>query len=277
LGEKVLAEANLVWVDFRQVCESSVVERLGEKFALARVRHIGEIRVLIAEKRWDFLIFDYDFPDLPRLKALQQIKSDYPHLPILMLTKRHSESLAVWAFRSGVRDYIVKPVREADLIRSCVNLRSVKSRGVERRRENLMPKPSVPRNARIDCTPRSVSGLGRALEYLHSHFHERVSLDMVASLCALNRFEFSRAFRNHFGITFREYLLQYRIRKAIGMLENPNVRIADVAYLVGFNDLSHFSRVFRKYIGMTPSEHRKRANASSTKAAAALACLPRVL
>jgi YesN/AraC family two-component response regulator len=259
-----MAYTNLLWIDFRQADNDSVVKRLGANFTLATTRHIWQIPVQISKQQPALLIFEYDFPDLPRLKALQQTKNGYPHLPILMLTRQHSEALAVWSFRSGVRDYVVKPVHEADLYDICIRLQSADDQ-TEKPRKNVLPPPRVPRDVRVHCMPRSTGRLAKALEYLKSHFHEKLSLDAVASLCDLNRFELSRAFSECFGITFRGYLIEYRIKKAIELLENPHIRIIDVACLVGFRDVSYFSRTFRKHIGMAPSEYREWVSGSDAK------------
>ena len=143
--------ASLVWVDLRQdYKKKSVTERLEEEFVVTIVRQISHIPDKISEQRPDFLIFEYDFPDIQRLKALQQTKIDSPHLPILMLTEHHSEALAVWAFRSGVRDYVVKPFDKTDLMRTCIQMLSVARIGKKSAyRENLISRPPVPRDARI--------------------------------------------------------------------------------------------------------------------------------
>jgi YesN/AraC family two-component response regulator len=252
-----VTDASLVWVDLRQVSQGSVTERLEEKFAVTIVRQICQIQDRISEQQPDLLIFEYDFPDIQRLKALQQTKIDNPHLPILMLTEHHSEELAVWAFRSGVRDYIVKPLDKTDLIRISLQLLSVvKTKENCKCRENVMSQPLVPRDSRINCELMSGDVLARAFEYLNSHFHEKVSLETVSSLCGLTRFEFSRMFKQHLGITFMEYLIRCRIRKAVELLGNPNARIIDIAYVVGFTNPSYFAKSFRKYTDMTPSEYR---------------------
>ena len=250
--------ASLVWVDLRQdYKKKSVTERLEEEFVVTIVRQISHIPDKISEQRPDFLIFEYDFPDIQRLKALQQTKIDSPRLPILMLTEHHSEALAVWAFRSGVRDYVVKPFDKTDLMRICIQMLSVARIGKKSAyRDNLISRPPVPRDARINNKPMPGDVLARALEYLDSHSHEKVPLEFVSSLCGLTRFEFSRMFRQHLGITFREYLNQCRINKAIELLDNSNAQITDVASVVGIPDPSYFTRSFRKQTGMTPSEYR---------------------
>jgi YesN/AraC family two-component response regulator len=255
-----------LWIDLRQNYGNSLVEGLAECFGVSVVRRISQIPIMIFRHHPDFLLFDYDFPDIQRLKALQQTKVENPHLPVLMFTVHHSEALAVWAYRSGVREYVVNPVAEAELRRICKWMSSVdRTPGRCNRRQNSLPPPPVPRDARLDNEPMAGDTLVRAEEYMNAHFHEKVPLDMVASLVGMTRFEFSRKFRQQYGITFREYLTQCRIRKAVELLEASNARITDVAYVVGIRDPAYFSRRFRQFTGMTPSEYRLCAKAQEGK------------
>jgi AraC-like DNA-binding protein len=70
----------------------------------------------------------------------------------------------------------------------------------------------------------------------------------------MSPFRFSRGFKEAFGIAFRDYVVRYRLRQAYSLLKNPNISITDVAFSVGFSEVSYFSRIFKKYFGVSPSE-----------------------
>jgi YesN/AraC family two-component response regulator len=252
------AAARLVWIDLRQVIRGSTSAGLAGGFVIKMASRISQIQQSIVLQDPDFLVFEYDFPDIHGLQALQQTKAENPRLPILMLTQQHSEELAVWAFRSGVRDYVVKPLERHDLYHICTKLVSVtKTNKNDTNRQNCIPHPTLPWDSLIKYQSTSDDSLARGLEYLNAHFHKNVSLETVASVCGLSRFEFSRLFRKKFGITFREYVIRCKIDKAAELLDNPHTLVIDVAHLVGITDPSHFARSFRRYTGMTPSEYRE--------------------
>ena len=75
-----------------------------------------QIDDLVENRSIDVICFDYDYPDRAGLRLLRDTKTAHPSIPLIMLTVQHSESLAIWAFRSKVWDYLVKPVTEAVLI-----------------------------------------------------------------------------------------------------------------------------------------------------------------
>lgn len=69
-------------------------------------------------------------------------------------------------------------------------------------------------------------------------------------------FYFCKIFRKVTGLNFTDYLSRLRIEKAKNLLLNPNLRISEIAYEVGFQSLTHFNRVFKKIVGQSPTSYR---------------------
>ena len=112
------------------------------------------------------------------------------------------------------------------------------------------PVPLENRSATYSSTPAE---LMPALVYIEKNYREQVTGAQVAAECSMDTFCFSRAFKAAFGITFKEYLLRFRVKEACRLLEKPDIPITDVAYLTGFNDPSYFSKVFKRFVGLAPS------------------------
>ena len=108
------------------------------------------------------------------------------------------------------------------------------------------------------------SGVALAPRFVDDHFHEKFPASAIASHCGLSRFQFSRSFHAAFGITFREYLLRYRVRAACERLLHADLPVTEIAYAVGFHDGSYFARMFRRYTGVLPSQYA-RAHAASQR------------
>ena len=94
-----------------------------------------------------------------------------------------------------------------------------------------------------------------AIYFVKQKFREKIRSDEVAQACGMNTFRFSRAFHATFGLTFQDYVLRYRILESCRLLRHPDACITKVAYSVGFNDASYFSRVFRRFVGTSPSAY----------------------
>lgn len=96
----------------------------------------------------------------------------------------------------------------------------------------------------------------RAKEYIHEHQTENLRLGHVAKAVNTSTFYFCKMFKKVTGINFTDYLSRVRIEKSKNLLLNPNLRVSEIAFEVGFQSLTHFNRVFKKILGQSPTEYR---------------------
>ncbi len=96
----------------------------------------------------------------------------------------------------------------------------------------------------------------RAKEYIHEHQTENLRLSHVAKAVNTSTFYFCKVFKKATGINFTDYLSRVRIEKSKNLLLNPNLRVSEIAFEVGFQSLTHFNRVFKKVLGQSPTEYR---------------------
>ncbi|GGG73294.1 response regulator transcription factor [Paenibacillus radicis (ex Gao et al. 2016)] len=97
-----------------------------------------------------------------------------------------------------------------------------------------------------------------ALQYIRTHYHADLSLEKVAAIVYLNPVYFSQLFKQKTGCGFKEYVIGLRMEQAKKLLMNPKLKLADVAERIGYQDIRHFSQLFRKKYGETPSEFRQK-------------------
>ena len=105
---------------------------------------------------------------------------------------------------------------------------------------------------------REHKAVGRVMEYINAHYADDLSLDEIASIANLSPFHLVRVFRLQVGLPPHAYLTQVRINKA-KLLLNLGQPIAETAVDTGFVDQSHFSRHFKRILGMTPGQFAKTA------------------
>lgn len=101
----------------------------------------------------------------------------------------------------------------------------------------------------------------RAKEYIIEHQTEELSLGQVARAVNTSTFYFCKIFKKFTGINFTDYLSRVRIEKAKNLLLNPNLRVSEIAFEVGFQSLTHFNRVFKRILGQSPTEYREQLRA----------------
>ena len=112
---------------------------------------------------------------------------------------------------------------------------------LDRAHPNLPPKNLRDAKLRVDRDPASV-----------------LSVADMAREAGLSRQHFTELFHHHFGIAPMKYVLQARMHRAVHLLRDQNLRVSDVARAVGFEDPFHFSRSFRKELGVSPRLFKKR-------------------
>lgn len=97
--------------------------------------------------------------------------------------------------------------------------------------------------------------ISRAKNYLNQHFREEVSLSPVAKELKVSPSYLSFLFSKETGINLTQYLQEVRIREAMKLMEKSKWNITQIAFEVGFTNLTHFNRVFRKFAHCAPSKH----------------------
>jgi len=98
----------------------------------------------------------------------------------------------------------------------------------------------------------------KAREYIDKHKTEELSLANVAKAAGASVFHFCKLFHKSTGLKFTDYVARVRLEDARTRLLNPNLRISEIAYDVGFQSLTQFNRTFKRVFGQSPSEFRAR-------------------
>ena len=94
------------------------------------------------------------------------------------------------------------------------------------------------------------------VKYIQSNFTDDISLTDAATAASLSVHYFSRLFKKEMGCTFKEYLTELRMKEAKKKLKNRDENISNIAKDIGYNNPGYFSKVFKKYEGMPPSDYR---------------------
>jgi len=99
--------------------------------------------------------------------------------------------------------------------------------------------------------------LRRVKEFIEAQIPNEITISDLAALAGLSHYHFIRSFKDTVGLTPYQYVLSERIRRARGLLSKPDLSLGDVALAAGFSDASQLNRVFRKFVGVTPTAFRR--------------------
>ncbi len=101
------------------------------------------------------------------------------------------------------------------------------------------------------------SGMTLAMNYLHAHFRDKLSIRNLADMAKLSLRQFERRFLDNFNITPQQYLIKLRIQESCDLLIQPDMTVGKIAIDLGFYDQSSFTVQFKKNMGLTPLQYRK--------------------
>ncbi len=196
----------------------------------------------------DLALIDYSLPDGNGFDVLQAFREVKPNLPVIIMTAYGTENLAIRAFRIGVTDYLKKPF-------SFAYLRGKLSEVLEGKKGG-------------EFSENGAYGEAFAMEsvvaFIEENYMKKLGRDELAEKACMNRYKFSRLFKEKFGKNIKSYLNGVRIRMAAELLNNPELSIAEVAFSVGYGSVPHFYRVFRERFGLSPREYRETLTISSS-------------
>lgn len=250
MGDKI----RLLWIDLSTAeTDAQPEELLEDYFDVVVCRRHERVARRLAQDDPEVVCFSFDYPDRAGSRLVEEMKRLYSSTPMFITTMQHSEELAVWAFRSRMTDFLVTPLQEDELLR-CYGVLTDICKAKRAQGNRVMAKSDQVMPASIVSTSGSGDkSLAPALYYVEQHFREKIRCDDVARLCGMSSFRFSRVFKDKYTIAFRDYVVRYRLREAYKMIKDQKATVTDAAFAVGFNDISYFSRMFKRHFEISPS------------------------
>lgn len=217
--------------------------------------HDGETGLeLIRKVKPDILISDINMPKMDGLAMIAGLKSEFPLLQIAVLTGYRDFDYAQKALNLGVSRYLLKPSRFAELEETITAMTEKLSElGVSA--DKADNEEDTQESIEINSGANSFI-VDNAMAYIAEHYKERLKLVDVADQIYVSQWHLSKLLNKRTGQNFSEILNGVRVEKATQLLRDPSYRISDIADEVGFQDLAHFSRVFKKIKGVSANEYR---------------------
>ncbi|MDD6203182.1 MAG: response regulator [Lachnospiraceae bacterium] len=208
---------------------------------------------LIRKEKPAIVISDINMPQLDGLSMIAGLKSEFPNMQITILTGYREFEFAQKAIQLGVSRFLLKPSK-MDELKEAITAMTKKLQEL-----NISPEEPVAQDEDILYNNVASSFIVKnALEYIRENYKEKLRLIDVADQIYVSQWHLSKLLNKHTGQTFSDILNGVRMEKAKELLKDPSLRICDIAEEVGFQDMAHFSRVFKKQEGISANEYRNR-------------------
>ena len=195
----------------------------------------------------DILFTDIRMPGMDGLTMIAALRSEHRNMQIVILTGYRDFEYARTALNLRVFRYLVKPSKMKELDEAMESLTE--------RLDKL--GRSKEQEALEDTENANNFVVKQALSYIEQHYKEKLQLTDVAEKVYVSHWHLSKLL-NSTGKSFSDVLNEVRIENAKELMEDSSLHIADISDRVGFADTAHFSRVFKKYTGMSANEYRNR-------------------
>jgi len=220
---------------------------------------------LINELNPDIIFSDICMPGIDGLTMIAGIKSQHPDMEITILTGFRDFDYAQKAIRLGVTRFLLKPSKMDELEEA------VEKMTFNLKTNNIMPDHSekeieiskgeeteddLTNDEPLVDSPAGSFIVNNALHYMEENYMNKLKLADVAEKCFVSQWHLSKLLNRYKEQSFSDILNNIRIEKAKEMLKDPTLRIGDVAEHVGFMDMAHFSRVFKKQVGVSANAYR---------------------
>lgn len=194
---------------------------------------------------------DIQMPGESGLTMVAGLKSEFPDMLVTVLTGYRDFEYAKQAISLGVARFLLKPSKMDELEEALTYMTGV----LDKRPADEALVEEVPEEASAVDTANSFLAR-QAYAYMKEHYDEKIALQDVADHCYVSQWHLSKLLHKHLGEAFYELLNGIRVDRAKELLEDPALRISEIAAIVGYADTAHFSRVFKKVTGESAGDYR---------------------
>lgn len=207
---------------------------------------------------YDLVISDVMMPVMDGITLLKNIKKNIniSHLPVILLTSKDDITDELEGLKCGADAYIAKPFNmdklHATIDNLTDNLRRLRGKfSGTQQLEHLSEK--------IEVKGNDDALMEKVMDNINKHITEpEFNVEMLAKNVGLSRIHLNRKIKEIAGITPSEFIRNHRLEQAARMIREHKVNIAQVTYAVGFTNQTHFSTIFKKQFGMTPTEYAEK-------------------
>lgn len=252
IDTSILEGNTILLIDDNPVILKYLREIIGQYATIIDAEN-GEIGLKIAqEQQPDIIISDVDMPLKNGIELCKEIVSSpaTAHIPIILLTAKSDIQNKLEGLLSGAVDYLTKPFNEVELLIKLNNTLTVR----RNQQKNVLQATLIEDREVEKIHPF----LAKIMEIIEQNYtNPEYGIDNLTDALSMSKATLSRKLSSIIDKTPLELINEYRLHKSKQMLLETEMNISEIAYEVGFNDPRYFSRKFKEYFDLTPSQIRE--------------------
>jgi signal transduction histidine kinase/DNA-binding response OmpR family regulator/ligand-binding sensor domain-containing protein len=230
-----------------------IIDSLGSEFQFHQAENGKQGLQVATEHIPDMIISDVMMPEMDGMEMTARLKGDIKtsHIPLILLTAKSGEDSKLEGLSKGADDYLTKPFNKQELL--------LKVRNGTQRMQKIREKMKV----ELLSSQKAVKVLSQDEQFLNKvketilerMSDEQLSVESLADDIGMSRVQLYRKVTALTGMSVNELIRKLRLQRAAQLLSQNWGPVSQVAYEVGFSNLSYFSKVFKEEFGISPSEY----------------------
>lgn len=246
---------NILIVDDDAEIAHYIKTELSDWYRFDHARNGKEGLKMLLTGKYDLVISDVMMPEMDGVTMLKKIKgnSNVSDIPVILLTSKSEVENRLEGLRKGADAFLAKPFNMEELHILIDNL-------VDNVRR-IRGKYSGAQGQKAKIEQIQVKGnndvlMERVMKYMNEHLADPdLNVEKLTEDVGISRAQLHRKLKEIAGVSAGEFIRNLRLEQAARLIEEGQINITQVAYSVGFSNQTHFSTVFKKHYGMSPSEY----------------------
>lgn len=198
------------------------------------------------ELRPDIVFVDMQMPVMNGIEFLQNAKDEFPDAKYIVISGYDDFYYAQNSIKLGAIDYILKPIVEEELNTS-----------IKKALHLLNPSMDFTKTEEEDQSISAGEVAAIMKDYIDKNYSQNLKLSYFSDKYYFSKEYLSKIFKANYEIGIYEYVLQVRMERAKELLLDESLKIQWISDRLGYTDSNYFSKAFRNYYGITPSQFRK--------------------
>jgi len=260
---KTKTKYRILIVDDESEIRNYLMDELADTFKVFEALNGKDALSFILKEKPNLIISDIMMPDMDGISLVKKIKSNVNinHIPVILLTAKATDEDKAEGFETGADGYVTKPFNIELLKKRILNI-------IENR-ERLEPKISDSEEKKALIKPVILRSSDEILyEKITKLISENIAdpdlnVEFLANGVGISRVHMHRKLKELTNQSARDFIRTIRLNQAADLLGNKNLTISEIAYALGYTNLSHFSNSFREFHGMSPKEYKEKTNHNS--------------
>lgn len=198
----------------------------------------------------DLIITDIKMPKMDGIEMVWVLREEKNDVAVIFLTAYNDFSYAQKAVKLFASDYILKPFENEELKNAVLRIKD----NISNKKQKALTIKEI---GTKDIKGKKSKYVIETMDYISENYSDHnINVETIAESVGLSSRHLSRIFKKETGHTILTYITLYRIHEGIALLLDCRFRVYEVANKVGYNDVTYFSSIFKKIVGVSPSEYQ---------------------